>query len=51
MLIFSFISKLFSKTNSITTSFLDEQEVVDKTLFYTLLDLANSSHKCNTYAF
>ena len=43
MLIFSFISKLFSKTNSITTSFLDEQEVVDKTLFYTLLDLNDST--------
>ena len=43
MLIFSFISKLFSKTNSITASFLDEQEVVDKTLFYTLLDLNDST--------
>ena len=40
---FSFFSKLFSKKNQITTSFVDEQAVVDKTLFYKLLDLNDSA--------
>ena len=43
MPIFSFFSKLFSKESNITASFLDEQEVVDKTLFYKLLDLNDSA--------
>ena len=43
MPIFSFFSKLFSKESNITASFLDGQELIDKTLFYKLLDLNDSA--------
>ena len=43
MSIFSFLLKLFSKRNSVTSSFINEQDVIDKTLFYTLLDLNDSA--------